>query len=130
MLARVFRRNWWVLAALLGVSLPLFPWRFSLSVAVGGLLVIAGFHALHFVLARAFRPDNSTRDAKVLMFQYYLRLSVIGLAIFALMRFKLVDPFGLLLGLSVVVINLLGLAAGELRALRRNLSENLSKEAA
>jgi len=57
------------------------------------------------------------------MLQYYGRFVVIGLTIFALMRLHLVDPFGLLLGLSVVVINLLALAASE-------FCGNLSKEAA
>jgi len=127
LLSRVFRRNWWVLAGLAGVSLPLAPWRFSLSVVAGGLLVIAGFHALHFVLRRAFRPDNTTRDAKVVMLQYYFRLTVIGLAIFALMRLRLVDPFGLLLGLSVVVINLLALAGSEFM---RSHAAGYPKEAA
>lgn len=123
LLARLFRRNWWVLAALLAASLPLAPWRFTLSVLAGGLIVIAGFHVLHFVLARALAPGNTARDAKVVMFQYYLRLATLGLIIFALMRLRLVDPFGLLLGLSVVVINLLALAALELRATWRGLSK-------
>jgi hypothetical protein len=117
-LSRLFRRNWWVLGLLVSASLALAPWRFTLSVAAGGLLVIAGFHVLHYVLRRALRPDNEARDAKVVMVQYYLRLAALGLAIFALMRLRLVDPFGLLLGLSVVVINLLALAASEFRLLK------------
>ncbi len=123
-MTRVFRRNWWVLGGLCALSLPLASWWFSLSLALGGLLVIAGFHVLHFVLRRAFRPEVERRDAKVILFQYYSRLAVLGLAIFLLMRAQLVEPIGLLLGLSVVVINLLALAASEFRG------RYLSKEAA
>jgi len=112
----------------MALSLPLAPWRFSLSIAAGGLLVIAGFHVLHLVLKRGLRQGNAARDAKVVMFQYYLRLGVIGVVIFALMRQHLVDPLGLLLGLSVVVINLLALVAAELRG--GTLSRIVSKEAA
>jgi hypothetical protein len=93
----------------------MWSWRFTLSVTLGGLLVIGGFHALHWVLSRAFRPDNDARDAKFIMFQYYLRFAAIGVAIFLLMWLRLVNPLGLLLGLSVVVINLLALAASEFR---------------
>jgi len=128
LVSRLFRRNWQVLAALMALSLPLAPWRFSLSVAAGGLLVIAGFHVLHLVLKRGLRLGSAARDAKVVMFQYYLRLGVIGVVIFALMRQHLVDPLGLLLGLSVVVINLLALVAAELRG--GTLSRIVSKEAA
>jgi hypothetical protein len=97
-----------VLCAVLGAG-----WWFLASVAAGGLVVIAGSRVLHHLLHRALAPERKLRDAKVVMAQYYLRLMALGLIIFLLMRLELVHPLGLLVGLSVVVINLLGLAAAE-----------------
>lgn len=103
--AQLSRRNWVVLAFLLVLSLPFAHWPFSLGVLCGGLLAIGAFHwmrrSLQQLLAEASRFGFH--------FSYFLRLLVLGILIALLLAVVKIHPIGLLVGLSVVVINLLWL---------------------
>ena len=96
-----------VLALLVAISGLVAGTRFSLSVLCGGLLVIANFHVLYRTLRGAFVLSASATGAStVVVFKYYIRLIVTGIAIFLLLKFGKINPLGLVLGLSTVVINL------------------------
>jgi len=96
-----------ILALLVAVTGPLAGTRFSLSVLCGGLLAIANFHVLYRTLRGAFVSPSSVSGASaVVVFKYYIRLILTGISIFLLLKFGKINPLGLLLGLSTVVINL------------------------
>ena len=78
---------------------------FSLGVAMGGLIVLINFHLLYRILKKAFIPDHLASPKSVII-KYYLRLLGTGLILYILIAKRLVDPLGLVVGLSVVVINL------------------------
>jgi hypothetical protein len=78
---------------------------FSLGVAMGGLIVLINFHLLYRILKKAFIPDHLASPKSVII-KYYLRLLGTGLILYLLIAKRLVDPLGLVVGLSVVVINL------------------------
>ncbi len=78
---------------------------FSLGVAMGGLIVLINFHLLYRILKKAFIPDRLASPKSVII-KYYLRLLGTGLILYLLIAKRLVDPLGLVVGLSVVVINL------------------------
>ena len=83
--------------------------RFALGVLAGGVLAIANFYWLRSVLVRAFRlqPEEAPRFA---LFRYIVRLAVLAAAVFVLIIYCRVDIFGLLLGLSVLVITIIALS--------------------
>jgi hypothetical protein len=78
---------------------------FTLGVALGGLIVLVNFHLLYRILKKAFIPDRLASPKSVII-KYYLRLLGTGLILYLLIAKRLVDPLGLVVGLSVVVINL------------------------
>ena len=83
--------------------------RFALSVLAGGVLAIANFYWLRSILVRAFRltPEQAPRFA---LFRYVVRLAVLAAVVFVLIVTYRADVFGLLLGLSVLVINIMALS--------------------
>ncbi len=108
LLTVLIRGSWALLALLALVGLLTMSGRFALSVLAGGLLAIANFCWLRNILQRILQtqPDSATRYA---LLRYLLRLALLGAAVFALLRTG-IDVAGLLLGLSVLVINIMGLA--------------------
>lgn len=99
----------WLLLALLSLCGLLVSPRFAGSVLVGGLLAIVNFFWLLSVLKRVLNlpPEHAGRFAAV---RYVLRLAVLGLILWSMIRFIGIDILGLLLGLSVIVINIIALA--------------------
>lgn len=83
--------------------------RFALSVLAGGFLAIANFYWLRSILLRAFRlqPQEAPRFT---LLRYIVRLAVLAAAVFSLMVYGKADVFGLLLGLSVLVVNIIALS--------------------
>ena len=103
----VLRRNvygWVILAAMAGLSMALLPWKFTAGVVAGGLLVTLNLQLLHRFAARALRPGAKIALKRVL-FKYYLRFAITILLIVLLMWLSLVHPLGLLVGLSVFILD-------------------------
>lgn len=92
------------LAALLIGSIP-----FAASIVAGGLLAIINFYWLLSVLKRVLRlpAHQASRFAQV---RYILRLAILGIIIWLLIRFASIDIIGLLIGLSITVLNIIALA--------------------
>lgn len=80
---------------------------FATGVLAGGLIAIVNCFWLRFTLLRAMRltADKAVRFALV---RYLLRLAMIGLAVSVLIIHVKTNIPGLLLGLSVLVINTIG----------------------
>ena len=114
LLGSVFFMNGAVFALLLMGSLLLMPLRFSLGVGLGGLIILCNFHLLYRILKKAFIPDRLA-SPKAVILKYYLRLLGTGFLLYLLIAKKMVDPLGLIVGLSVVVINLTLLCFNEMR---------------
>jgi ATP synthase I chain len=103
-----------VFAGLLLASQILMTPFFTLGVAMGGILILLNFHILHRILKKSFIPEHLA-SPKAVIIKYYLRLLGTGLILYFLISKKWVDPLGLLVGLSVVVINLMLLGCYEMR---------------
>lgn len=100
----VTRANW-VLLALAAVLGPIsFPADVAMGVTCGGLLVTVNFHLLSRTLEKGFRP-NQLSTGNVILAKYYVRFLISAVIIFFLISKHLVDPLGLILGLSVVVVS-------------------------
>jgi len=100
--------NWGLLLILVAASsLSMFP-AFTAGLAAGGLLSIANFSALGRSVVSAFGIYGADKAGKVsIIFKFYMRLALVGILIFILVGTSLVNPIGLAIGLSIVVINII-----------------------
>ncbi len=105
--------NWSVMAVMV---LGAFLWlgrEFALGVLVGGLVAVINFHLLHQALRGTFgqlanNPEEGAGQAKAwFAFRQLLRFFVLLAIIFLLVGQGWVNIFGLLLGLSTVVLTLM-----------------------
>ncbi len=101
---RAHARNWIVLGILAAASLVFWDLKILLGVVSGGILANFNFKLLHRALLNMFgRGKPSVTKALV---NYYLRFLVTGAIMLVLLKYQLVNPLGLLIGLSSVVVNL------------------------
>jgi len=94
-----------LLAVLVAGSLLLHSPRFTLGILCGGLISIANFHWLHWNLQTVF-ARHLQRGRAALMVRYGLRLAVTALVLFWLISGDRVDVIGLVIGLSIIVLNI------------------------
>ncbi len=111
--------NWVVLSVLV---LAGFIWRgqeFALGILVGGLLVVVNFHLLHQALRGMLEPlasnpqEGSSRAKAWFAGRQLLRFFALLVIIFLLVSHGWVNIFGLLVGLSTVVLTLMLAALNE-----------------
>jgi hypothetical protein len=107
--ALLFRGGWILLLALVLVSLPFAHRSFTVGVLTGGLLSLANFTWLRSILARALNLE-ARQAARFAQLRYLFRLTLQGVAIYLLIAVWGVDVYGLLLGLSVLVLNIMAVA--------------------
>ncbi|MBM4300921.1 MAG: ATP synthase subunit I [Deltaproteobacteria bacterium] len=105
--------NWSVLAVLV---LAGFFWRgreFALGILVGGLVIGINFHLLHYALRGTLEQlaqdpqEGSSRAKAWFAGRQLLRFLALLVIIFLLVSFGWVNIFGLLVGLSTVVLTLM-----------------------
>jgi ATP synthase I chain len=102
----VSRANWALLAGATAAGAVLAPLDFALGIFSGGLIVTVNFHLLARTLQRALKPPHLASHNAVLA-KYYLRFLVSGFVIFLLIAGGVVNPLGLVIGLSVVVMSII-----------------------
>jgi hypothetical protein len=102
----VSRANWVLLAGATAAGAMLAPLDFALGIFSGGLIVTVNFHLLARTLRRALQPPYLASHHVVLA-KYYLRFLVSGFVIFLLIAGGVVNPLGLVIGLSVVVMSII-----------------------
>ncbi|TGU74781.1 ATP synthase subunit I [Geomonas terrae] len=80
--------------------------RFGVSLFAGGMLAIANFFWIRNGLEAALRlqPRNASRFA---VLRYILRLAIMAALLYLAIVVLKADIFGLLIGLSVLVINII-----------------------
>jgi hypothetical protein len=99
----------WVLLAVMALAGWLLVSRhFAGGMLAGGVLAIVNFYWLHSILRRTLLLPKG-KAQRFAMSRYLLRLVLIGLVTWLMIdRFK-IDTLGLLVGLSVLVINIFAL---------------------
>ena len=117
--------GWVIFCALVLTSLVYLPLDITVGVIVGGLLVTVNLYLLQRVVTRALRLGARVTPKSVLP-RYYLCFLVTCLIIFIFISQHLVNGLGLLLGLSVFVLNVF-LVAIELTA--KIVYKTVTKEA-
>jgi hypothetical protein len=102
----VTRSNWILFLAASVLGFMLLPSDFAKGVLFGGLLVTVNFHLLAGTLRKALTPPHLASHNLVIA-KYFLRFIGSGFIIFVLIAGKFVNPVGLVIGLSVVVISIM-----------------------
>jgi len=106
--------NWVLFGVATVSSFVLAPTGFAVGVLVGGIVVTTNFHLLYRSLREALTPPHQT-NVRVVLGKYYIRFLVSALIIFILIAGHLVNPLGLIIGLSVVVASMIIAALNEVR---------------
>jgi len=101
----VTRANWILLFAASVLGFAFLPPDVARGILFGGLIVTINFHLLSRTLKTALTPPHLSSLSSVLA-KYYLRFIVSGFIIFVLISGHYVDPLGLFIGLSVVVVSI------------------------
>ncbi len=83
--------------------------KFATGVLFGGLLAVANFCWLRNILQRALRLTQE-KASRFAVIRYVVRLALLGVTVFVLITYVNIDIFGLILGLSVLVINIVVLS--------------------
>lgn len=112
----VTRANWVIFAVATAVSGVFASWEFALGAFCGGLIVTVNFHLLARTLRGALKPPHLASHHMVLA-KYYVRFALSGFVIFLLIAGRLVNPIGLVVGLSVVVVSIMLATVRELKKL-------------
>jgi hypothetical protein len=105
LLRKIELSNWIILFIILIPSLFFAPYKFSLGIVLGGFICILNFHWMEKGLRGLFQKTGNVKGP--VLIKYYIRLVITGVVLFFLIRFETVNVIGLLIGLSVVVINIM-----------------------
>jgi hypothetical protein len=96
--------GWVIFLAMALTSLVYLPREITIGVFLGGLLVAINLSFLHRAVVRALEPGNRVTPKSILPKFYLCFLATVGV-IFVLISQHLVDGLGLLMGLSVFILN-------------------------
>jgi hypothetical protein len=112
----VVRCNWLLLMVATAISLMFFSPDVGTGVLAGGVIVTINFHLLAKTLKKALTPPHVASIAGVIA-KYYLRFLLTGIIISILIIMDLVNPYGLIAGLSIVVASMMLATMNEVRQL-------------
>jgi len=110
--------SWMVLVVLTAFSAMFMSLAFAWSVMVGGMISIASFFISNKDILKLIdsvtslsspedRKATAQQGQKGYLLKFWLRIVIIGVVLFVLIKWKLVNIFGLILGLSTVVISIM-----------------------
>lgn len=103
-------QNWIILIILGSASFFLMSSTFTLGIIFGGLIIIANFNILQHTIRCSFSPDGVMKNNKLaIVAKYYFRLAILGIIIYILITNGWVNPIGLAIGLSIVVISIINI---------------------
>jgi hypothetical protein len=119
-LKRMIGLSWVYLIVLAVGSWVLSSWSFAWAALAGGIISITSFlvsyrDVMGFLDTAALQSQSAERVKKIkksFIVKFWLRLFLIGLILFLLIRFSGINVFGLILGLSTVVFTITFAALG------------------
>ena len=117
LLKRIEHCNWVVFVLLTSGCFAFLSPKFALGVSVGGLLAIANFFLMKRNLSRALDTKKGGGSRFLYLLKYCLRFAALGSIIALLLIKGWVSPFGMVLGLSIIVIGIVLVGLNEARKL-------------
>ena len=110
----VIRSNWILFLGTSILGLLLVSFDVAKGIICGGLIVTLNFHLMYRTLKKSLKPPHIAPHA-VVMAKYYVRFLISGVIIFFLISRHVVHPLGLFIGLSVVVVSIMGATLCEVK---------------
>ena len=109
---RIELANWITLAIIFSIALifSLFKFvslEFALGILLGGFISIVNFFWMERSLRKFFGRNTDYIKGYQIVGKYILRITVTGIVLYFLIAYKTVNVIGLIIGLSVVVINII-----------------------
>lgn len=99
--------NLGILLVLTSVSCLVMSHSFTAGIVIGGLIALASFHMLQRMIRKGFAPERSLKTKRAsIMVKSFLRLGATGALIYIVISRQWVQPVGLTVGLSIVVISI------------------------
>src|SRR5512139_699059 len=117
LLTRIERFIWLLFLLLSAASFVLLSFKFAAGVLLGSALAIANFYLMKRHLRGALNPQRQRRARFLYLLKYYIRFLATAAIIAVALIKGWVEPFGLLLGLSVNVIGIVLVGLNEARKL-------------
>ena len=107
----VNKSNLFLFVVLTLICLVTTPFKFTLGVMLGAIIAGSSFHLLKRTLNKSFENPEvvAQKGRQVLLFvliKYYIRFTISGFIIYLLIAGHIVNPLGLLAGLSVIVASI------------------------
>lgn len=106
LLGELARRNWIILVVLILLSLLFRNKELTLGIVSGGLTAVCCYQWLHCSLVKAL-SEQGQPAVNGFQISYALRLGALVVMLLLLVAVVKVNPLGLIIGLSVVVINIM-----------------------
>jgi hypothetical protein len=105
------KRRGWVIFLILAAAGYFFMSRsFTLGIILGGMIVIVNFSFLQSTIIKAFQNTPALKKKKFLLIvKSFLRLILLGIIIYVLLKYRLADPIGLAIGLSIIFFSIVSL---------------------
>ena len=104
-LDKMGRLNWLLLVAMTAAGGLLVSPSFAKGLFIGGLIANISFILLKKDITRVLSGPLNAAKGRFLI-KYYIRLTVLALILFFLVRYRSIHLVGLLVGLSTVVISI------------------------
>ena len=111
----VTRANWILLLVAIAMGGLIATFDFTTGVLAGGLIVTINFHLMYRSLRKNLNPPPHLSSAKSVFVKHYVRFISSIVVIYILISKNIVDPGGLLIGLSVVVVSIMIASLFELK---------------
>ena len=113
-LGKMERLNWLLLVAMTAAGGLFVSPFFAKGLFIGGLIANISFILLKKDITRVLSGPLTAAKGRFLI-KYYIRLTVLALILFFLVRYRSIHLVGLLVGLSTVVISIGIMVAGAAR---------------
>ena len=113
-LDKMGRLNWLLLAAMAAAGGLFISPSFAKGLFIGGLIANISFILLKKDITRVLAGPLNAAKGRFLI-KYYIRLTVLALILFFLVKYKSIHLVGLMVGLSTVVISIGIMVAGAAR---------------
>lgn len=94
-----------IIACLAVAALIFLPWNFTLGFILGGAISSLNFFFLKRDLKALLLQTSHTQPIKLLVY-FYLRLILTGVALYFIISREVANVFGLIFGLSLVLIGI------------------------
>ncbi len=92
--------------------------KIAFSILIGGIIALLNFRSIekevHAIVEAVRSGTGSAQAARGYMMKFYLRLTAMAIALYFLIKWRIVHPLPFIAGISVVIVNIFLCALAEI----------------